>query len=63
MKLINILLTISFISQNMWGQSDTLISLNQVEIMADRLATPFSKSARTIQLLSKEDISRCQLTK
>jgi len=58
MKLINFFLTISFISQNIWGQSDTLISLNQVEIMADRLATPFSKSARTIQLLSKEDISR-----
>jgi iron complex outermembrane receptor protein len=56
MKLNNILLAISFISTNINGQSDTLISLRQVEIMADRLATPFSMSARTIQLLSKEDI-------
>jgi len=56
MKLIKILLAISFISTNIKGQSDTLVSLGQVEIMADRLATPFSMSARTIQLLSREDI-------
>lgn len=58
MKLVKIFLAISLISSNIKGQTDTLISLGQVEIMADRLATPFSMSARTIQLLSKEDISR-----
>lgn len=58
MKLVKIFLAISLISSNIKGQTDTLISLGQVEIMANRLATPFSMSARTIQLLSKEDISR-----
>jgi iron complex outermembrane receptor protein len=58
MKLVKIFILLSFITSNINGQTDTLISLGQIEIMADRLATPFSMSARSIQLLSKVDIVR-----
>jgi len=58
MKLTKLLIILAFTPSFIKGQTDTLISLNQVVIMADRLATPFSMSARSIQLLTKEDISQ-----
>jgi len=58
MKIIRILTITILATHQVKGQSDTIVNLAQVEIMAERLATPFSASSRSIQLLTRREISQ-----
>lgn len=58
---IKILYVLLFTSASIYAQNDT-IKLKEVEVTSNRIVVPFSKTSRTINLISAEDILKSSTT-